>query len=528
MAERRGLPWVEWAAVGGLAAVYLLGFARHLPYHMDEFLGFHALACAHYPGNGLNTFKSSCSGYDLAVWGETYWPLRSYDYVGSLPSLLYWPLFRLFPAPWSARLLGPLALAVQALIAHRLFGLRPALAYPLLLLFLPYSIGHTIDFGTLVPQTTSVFAIVYWVDRWGLALREGRRSSSLYPMLAGMAVFLAVWSKLSYFFLLPGLVLALAARLLAARRTAPLPRGQGRRAAFEALVGALVALVPTLLLLAAQARDGTAYYRLITESRVLPFTDPLALAERFAGRFLPFLLNPLRAANVSVSVPERWSVAGLLLVGLAVVLVAAGFAGPLARDRASRLRVLGLLAASAVTVLLVTSSERSWAAHHLVLAAPFALLAGFEILDRLPATAWRRAGIASFLAINLILHAQLLARPTSTRASPHLPAINAELDREFAAAHVLVVVDWGLYYVKSLYGPAEQAVLHHWKLERPAQLDAIQAVAKNLDRPLAFVGRRRSSSDWNLIRSGVPGLLEYQTDTPMDDWIVLYQSDRPR
>ncbi len=517
------MAWAQWGGMAGLAIVYLLAFARHLPYHMDEFLGFHALACAHYPHNDLNTFKSSCSGYDLAPWGEEYRPLRSYDYVGSLPSLLYWPLFRLFPAPWSARLLGPLALAVQALLVHRLFGLRPVLAYALLLSFLPYSIGHTVDFGTLVPQTTSVFAITYWVGRWGAALREGRRSSPVYPILAGLAVFLAIWSKLAYFFVVPGLCLAVGAQLLAARRAEPPPRGKGRRMALEALLGAATAIVPTLLLLAAHTRSGTAYYRVITESRVLPLTEPLALAERFAAHFLPFLLNPLRSANVSVAVPERWSVAGLLLLALAVALLLAGFIGPLARDRAARGRVLGLLAASGLTLLLVTLSERSWASHHVALAAPFVLLAGFETLSRLPRTPWKRSGVAAFLLVSLWLHAQLLRLPPTTRASHQLPAINAELNREFAATHVLVLVDWGLYYVKSLYGPREQAVLHHWRLLRPAQLAEIEAVAARLGRPLAFVGRRRSSSDWELIRSREPALVEHRASVPMDDWIVLYQ-----
>ncbi len=528
MAERRGsAALLQWAGVACLAVAYLFLFARQLPYHMDEFLGFHALACEHYPHNRLNDFRSSCSGYDLAVWGDTYLPLRSYDYVGSLPGLLYWPLFRLFGTPWSARLLGPLALALQALLVHRLFGVRPLLAYGLLLLCMPYAFAHTVDFGTVVPQATAVFAVTFWTDRWLATRRDDRRISGIYPILAGATVFLAIWSKISFFFVVPGLALTTLTQCWTAARTRRPPR-QRWRLSGEALAGALAALVPTLLLLAARDREGEPYARWITGSELTPFSDPAALGERFLRRFLHFVLNPLRAAHVITRSPDRWTSVGVALVALAVVLVAAGYLGPLARDRAARRRVTALLTACLLTVGLVVASQRTWAFHHLVLAAPFALLAGFEILSRLPRSRWRRLGVAAFLALNVVLHVQVLRLPP-TRAWGHLlPAFNAELNREFAADHVIVLVDWGLYYVKSLYGPREQAVLHHWGLKRPAQLAAVEAVARELDRPLVFVGLERSSSDWDLIRSRISGLVEYQPSVHLRGWIALVQRERPR
>lgn len=77
---------------------------------MDEFVHYHALGCATAPlGEGLPSFRDGCGLYDLRLpFTRTWLPLRSYYYIGSLPSAVFAPLWRLLGDPVAARLQGGL------------------------------------------------------------------------------------------------------------------------------------------------------------------------------------------------------------------------------------------------------------------------------------------------------------------------------------------------------------------------------------------------------------------------------------
>lgn len=96
------------ATVGVLALAVLS--PRVLPYNMDEFVHYHALGCATAPlGEGLPSFRDGCGLYDLRLpFTRTWLPLRSYYYIGSLPSAVFAPLWRLLGDPVAARLQGGL------------------------------------------------------------------------------------------------------------------------------------------------------------------------------------------------------------------------------------------------------------------------------------------------------------------------------------------------------------------------------------------------------------------------------------
>ena len=126
---------------------FLFIFSAHVPFSMDEFIQYHALSCLYYPSNNLNTFRESCSVHSLAVFSDCYWPLRSFDYVGSLPGLIYFPLFYLWPSLYSARFLGLLFLMLQAFCLNRIFKVHFLVAFIGLLTFMPYAFQHVVDTG---------------------------------------------------------------------------------------------------------------------------------------------------------------------------------------------------------------------------------------------------------------------------------------------------------------------------------------------------------------------------------------------
>ena len=61
-----------------------------VPWHMDEFVQYHALACTQ-PSQQLNRYRDSCFWYPTQLGGWTF--QRAYEYIGITSSVLLWPLF---------------------------------------------------------------------------------------------------------------------------------------------------------------------------------------------------------------------------------------------------------------------------------------------------------------------------------------------------------------------------------------------------------------------------------------------------
>ncbi|MDH3403978.1 MAG: hypothetical protein OES32_03305 [Acidobacteriota bacterium] len=523
---RRGVlshPAVDALVIALLATAFLLSIAAAMPWHMDEFLGYHMLACHWYPGNMANTFRGSCTRLGLAPFGDTLLPLRSYTYTGSLPGLLYLPVFALWPSPLSARLLGLIALAAQAALLARVFGVRPAVSFGLLLAFLSYSALHVFDLGPVCLQTTLVFAVYALSRRWSEAVREGGRASWRYPAAAGLLVFVGIWNKVAFLFLLPSLALLAVVAMRGAR--SPEPAVGRRRVARDALVGGVALAAPTAALLLARTADGEAYYRVVTGSPVL--LEASLAYRHFVDRLLPFLLNPLRTSHLIVvdRRPATWL--GVLTAALVVALLAYGLAAAWRRRDLAARRGGALVAAWLLSLAMVAASRLSHAAHHVQLGLAFLILAAYEVLPAVARHRTVRALLLAFVAAQGVLYyqfAELRHEHTTARASRDLPALNAELGDRFGRDHLIVCIDWGLYYFKSLYGPPEQAVVHHWRLVKSGQVERVAATARRMGRRLAFVGLDAGGgSDWGLLEASVPDLVSERLPYDGGRWRVAYQ-----
>ncbi len=196
----------QLAGLAALSAIFLYFFSTYVPFNMDEFAVYHALACQEYPLNKYNTFRESCAIYDLAPLGEAYLPLRSSPYMGSFFGLLYYHLFKLWPAPYSARLLGLIILAMQAVLLNRIFKVNFLFSFLSLLLFMPYAFGHIADTGPVCFPIFSVFLVCYLAQKWAKSLEADKKYSVIFPVSIGGIIFLGIWHKLFYFSLLPGIL----------------------------------------------------------------------------------------------------------------------------------------------------------------------------------------------------------------------------------------------------------------------------------------------------------------------------------
>ena len=245
-------------------AALLLGFeiffSHFVPIDMDEFSAYHALACLVHPENYWNSFRESCSQYALKPpFFSQFLPLRSGVYEGSITGLFYYPIFMLWPSPYSARLLGAAMLGLQALLLNRVFGTRVLLGCVLLLAFMPYSFQHLTGLQSMM--ATSVFLVAWLAQMWIRRMHERRRTSSLWAATIGLIVFLGIWMRLNYLTIVPGILLSVWFMVSTARKQL-----RAGRLYFDALCLLASLALPCWMLFAARNLAGWPYYLVVTRA----------------------------------------------------------------------------------------------------------------------------------------------------------------------------------------------------------------------------------------------------------------------
>ena len=506
-------------AVAVIAAfVALRVFQTCVPLNMDEFVSYQTLACLSHPHSRENVFCQPCAGFYLRVAGGFSLPLLTYDYIGSFSSLLYAPLFALWPSPVSARLTGVIALFVQALVLARMFRLRTSVVFCALLAFLPYSFPHIADTGPVAFQTTSVLVVCYLLRRW-LLCRHWRRRA-LMMAAAGLLIALGCWVKPTYFFVSFGLAItALGGFLLALRRRNPC---WAVRTAEYALLFSCAA-IPALLVYESHHPNGSPYLPVVT-ANYLPGQVVLdGLGQRFQENVLHFLTHPLDATapcfNVRPDLPA-WNVVICLLGGVIIL-------GGILRPRISlrwRNEILVDCSLFVLALLLVATNVYAKSMHHVVLAYPFLLLAACRSVQGRQRAPVFRAALVLFLLLNGSLFCWFPSMLAEARRDAdrkvYVARLNDDLNREDATGSVLACVDWGLYFVKALYGPRSEVVLFVCSLDDPQTLRQAAAIARRLHRNLTVVGLRDNRRARELLRTVFPEVEERAEPDANNPWRI--------
>jgi len=474
-------------AVSAVITAFTLFLSQITPYHMDEVLVHHALACLRAPLNAENVFLEACGRYDLNVWiplfGSVRLPLRSFEYVGSIASLFYLPLYFIWDHPLSNRVLGMLALGVQAWALHRLFRVSWLLTTGLLLGFFPYAFQHFVDTGQLCLQTTLLLVLGVVVQRWAARLQENRLTAALaYAGTSGLLLALGFLLRLSFVFVTPGALLVLTAYL-----GFQLWQGsfQGKRLLTSSCVFVICFGIPVELLLTAENSAGLPYYASMSKysSPLALLLNPWAYYEHLLV-LLPFILRPMWSAHVLFNVEPASTFGTWFNYGIGAI-----FALSFVRAAGRRQQLLACTCylAGVITFLIVGLSSMSWAMHHVVLSYPFFIVGiaaqwsgyGHRKSRKVSALIW----IWFFLS-GASLYWHLRQLPPAQEAIVGVIATNRYISQNFATDHVIVVVDWGLYYVQALYGPRSQSVLF---VDRPGDFHLaarISSIATRLNRKL--------------------------------------------
>jgi hypothetical protein len=452
---------------------------RAIPYNMDEFVHYQALGClTAVHARDLPVIRDGCGYFDLRLpFSRTPLPLRSYSYIGSIPSLPFYPFWRLFDAPVASRVGGAAYFLLFALLARRLLRVRVGSIVTASLVFPVWLVTFLVDEGPVGFSAVLLLLALLAARRALHAPGAGARAA--WAAAAGLGLFLGLWTKLVFAWWLPAFAVFAVEE---ARRPGLSLTMLARRRASALLAGARGLLLPTAVLLASTDRDGRSY------AAVLRHGDLSAEAERVeavAVRLVRYVTDGSLVAPRNLTLPS-WPVDILPLL-LSVALLAAGW-----RWSRRRREVVTWVILSALTFAFAASSGYSQWPHHFAFPLLLLVFALALCLDGLPARG-RLAAAALAVVFWATLGARLPSTAFSVEASPDKDVLLAfvrgrGLDRQTLQVHA----SWGTYYLALLFGDQERMVVYVRRIvDDPAQLRKMAELARRVGRPLLLVSSRR-------------------------------------
>jgi hypothetical protein len=490
-----------------LAAVIAVAAGRILPYADDEFEKYFALACTvtasfHHPISAIgnicaNTLSRIPFSSVVVPLGNAAW------YNGSISSLYYAPLYFLWRSPDSARFVGVLFLLGQAFVFSRLFRFRFAPVAAGFLLLFPYAFQHLVDTGPLGPQLLVVFLLYALFDDW---LRSPR--PWVLPLCAFL-MFLSLWSKLTFVWLLPGLGLLFLFQLAQgwSDLSARLPF---RRLLAQAAVAALCFVVPLIVLLlsTSELQQGISLYlQGWNTTETYSFIDMLRGVWRGSEALVPGLRDPLFATQwiweydgnrtdlfLSLYYPFllEFVPAGIVLLAL--------FARRSVREL---LRPTVFYALFWLTFFLMLRNQTAGRMHHVLVAFPFLIFGIGSVVSLmlatlrerpLPVLRWYLAASALFF-VALNVDAYYRAAPPDPALKTSQIALTRILnDPSVIGRYDIVVLDYDVIFRQALYGNPAQHLRFVRKLRGERPIVALRNEIEAEGRKMLFVFTPGSSS----------------------------------
>lgn len=502
-----------------IALVYAVSY--FVPFSMDEFYQYHTIASIFYPLNVMNVFLERPSQYDLAPCMDIYLPLRSFHYTGSITSLIYYPLFLIWRSPYSARFLGLIMLAIQAVMIYKIFNIRPIRAFLGLVLFMPYAFQHIVDTGPVSFQTTSVFLLYYLLIIWFNDLKNGV-NRYLIPSLAGVLIFLNIWVKLTYFFMLPAICLLMLAFFI--RENAVITKDTAVFRRFLKHLSCLIlsASIPAWALLNSTDRTYHKYADQLLRSDGSAPMSAFSYIKHILD-MISFSMNPMKTAHRIFNITEFATVKGLLLAAAAVLFFFAAFR-IMRKKKIDRSFAAINLCLFAFTYVFFTFHVKTWAMHHIVLCYPFLIMAACYSISLINWNKLLASAFVLFLSVNLWLYASVAFMKPMPSEHPSKIKMNEFLaNHKLASKYVYVIVDWGFYYIQALYGDKDQCVVYINPFNRTDNVNMLRMVLAEVNRKSLFILRLESESDLDLIKASFPDLVDMPMGFDTGDWRIWYE-----
>lgn len=446
-----------------VALLSTLLIAVLIPWHMDEFIAYHALACWQ-PEQQMNAFRESCAAYptQLGPWEFQ----RSYSYVGIASSLVMAPFHALWSAPWVTYVVGALFLAATALGVIKSLDLAPRLV-PIVIVFFPLAFTVLHDGG---PVRLSLLALA-WTPFIAAKYLLGSLSTRVWWGSGLVLMWMtATEDKPFFLYLTPGIgVFVLAAFFI--RDLTGIARASWK--ALALLIGsAAAASLGLLLLLGVEGApylqhlvnaspspgvlgrfrsvvsgvlltiDWPFYAQRVVDYPLLGFGDPISPG--LAGKFAREATSPIPGfATPSATIGSMLtlvSVAGV--IALYVSVSKRQFSLGPSRKRASL-----LLLGSALALWIGAAVSGGWASHHFVFAQ--IPLVGLLVYAVARSGEDERRLFAALAAISGVTLASVILAPTAPTASREIARVFEAAVNEAGPDSVINCSSWGCYYTYS-------------------------------------------------------------------------------
>jgi hypothetical protein len=503
-----------------LGVIFVTLFSKIVPYNMDEFVHYHTIMCHHYKYNAINTFRESCKGYDLNLFNTgLILPLRAFSYTGSFPSFYYYPIFLIWKSPLSARFLGIIFLLLQALILGKIFKIKYEYIFIGLVTFFPYFFQHIVDTGPVGFQITSVFIIYYFFIRWFKDFKI------ICPILISITIFLGIWTKLSYFWLIPGIIIILLIHVFE-KREEILQRSNLKKIFFQSGISILLLIgLLSLIFLSTNPENPNDYPYL----NQLMNSDSYSLKEIFhtniilRSRVFSALINPFEATQriYHVNPISLFVLIYNLFIYLSIPLFGM-FLWIIAKKDSKKhiIKSLILFSLFIITFLFILKSKGSWAMHHTILSFPFLILSFLSIISYLKNNKifnskyiTSKKIILSIFLLFILLNSyffilfpnqKIYLNQENRRTNDFSKnELNKILYNEYLSkTYFYVVIDWGIYYYQALYGNKFQSVFYMEPLNQKWKIDRLKELSEKYNRKILFIYNSKSfSSNDQLIRS---------------------------
>jgi len=333
-------------------------------------------------------------------------------------------------------------------LIRKVFKINFILAYLSLLCFMPYAFQHLVDTGAVYFHTLSAFLVCYLIPHWLTALQANKKYAWIYALSVGLIIFLGVWMKLSYFFMLPAILILIFYFIFKESNSFGAKESR-KRLAFHLLIIAVTAGVLCFVLLNSVDKGGVGkYYLYISDSPKINLWDFNHQFKNFGSKLAKYFFNPLTSAHYVLKVPEgNVSLSGIGLSVTGFLFFLYGII-QMHRKKIKGGFVFLNIGLFLLTIFLINISVRSWAMHHVVLCFPFLVLAACHIISKLRKDKMIVILLSIFILVNIHVYQKMTQLPYQNRFHPSLAKLNHVLNEQFMDQYVIVVFSWGLYYIK--------------------------------------------------------------------------------
>ena len=452
-----------------VAITIVVLIASTIPYHMDEFIQYHALACKQ-PSQKLNDYRLSCRGYRVNFLGLEY--EQSYLYIGAISSVIMAPLHFFYASILNHYVLGVVALVIFIWGIRNSFKLQRGQLLTICLYFpIIFAIIHD---GGPVRIALMVFAWSPVIFRKYLV---NRQSQTLWAAILIALWVIALEDKPFFIFLIPGMLVFIAASLNV-HGVLSLCRTEWKRCL------SLIGLVPILFasLLSITSVNGHSYIRTLAHEFKLEASSgsELGIASLLTGILhrmfigLLFLIDwPLSAHRTSdfekvstvMDVPTLGGISRYVPIGSSTVTVLAFFAtiavifiviamfvkiiwGVANRNENGIQSTYALLGVSLFILFAFIVLSGGWAVHHFVYIHVI-LVTGLVLAAKPPnQNEYKSAFVAATLSLLTLIAIWLV--PTQDKTSPDINNLFAKATNLARPGDVINCGSWGCYTLQSL------------------------------------------------------------------------------